>query len=226
MAVFSVFCNLARVRCGKKTAQAAPARSGATTAVMAVVTLLAGIGAAHADDNERLRLSSAGPGSLRVEGSLWGARFDLRPPAASDDGATLRRSGWQLLGDYHFRTIGGLRATGGLLGSSSRPAALAPNLPGASRLQMRHGSHPGLGEMAASGRLWQGESEASTVPYLGLGYSIGNPAAGWGLSADLGLRASRETADVRLGQSDNTSADWPQTLRLRPMLQFGVSYSF
>ncbi len=226
MAVFSVFCNLARVRCGKKTAQAAPARSGATTAVMAVVTLLAGIGAAHADDNERLRLSSAGPGSLRVEGSLWGARFDLRPPAASDDGATLRRSGWQLLGDYHFRTIGGLRATGGLLGSSSRPAALAPSLPGASRLQMRHGSHPGLGEMAASGRLWQGESEASTAPYLGLGYSIGNPAAGWGLSADLGLRASRETADVRLGQSDNTSADWPQTLRLRPMLQFGVSYSF
>lgn len=226
MAVFSVFCNLARVRCGKKTAQAAPARSGATTAVMAVVTLLAGIGAAHADDNERLRLSSAGPGSLRVEGSLWGARFDLRPPAASDDGATLRRSGWQLLGDYHFRTIGGLRATGGLLGSSSRPAALAPNLPGASRLQMRHGSHPGLGEMAASGRLWQGESEASTAPYLGLGYSIGNPAAGWGLSADLGLRASRETADVRLGQNDNTSADWPQTLRLRPMLQFGVSYSF
>lgn len=226
MAVFSVFSNLARVRCGNTAAQTAPARSVAATAVMVALTWLAGTVAAHADDNERLRLSSAGPGSLRVEGSLWGARFDLRPPASSEDGSTLRRSGWQLLGDYHFRTIGGLRATGGLLGSSARPATLTPSLPGASRLQMRHGNPPGLGEMAASGRLWQGESEASTATYLGLGYSIGNPAAGWGLSADLGLRASRETADVRLGQGDNSGADWPQTLRLRPMLQVGVSYSF
>jgi hypothetical protein len=224
MAMFSVFSSLARVRCGQKTAHAAPARMGATASV--AIALLAGTGAAHADEIDRTRLSNAGPGSLRVEGSPWGARFDLRAPVTGEGGATLRRSGWQLLGDYHFRTIGGLRATGGLLGSSTRPAALAPNLPAASRMQMRRGSHQGLGEMAASGRLWQGESEASTATYLGLGYSVGNPAAGWGLSADLGLRASRETTEVRLGQGDNTSADWPQTLRLRPMLQFGVSYSF
>ena len=222
MVVRSVFKSLTRIRGGQRSVRVA-----ALMAAMCVMPATAAEGErAHYTVEPGARILRTGPGSLRVDGSSWAARVDLGLPASNEDGLALRRPGWQLLGDYYFSAIGGLRATGGLLGSPARPASLSPGLPAAHRLPSRHANSPGLGEMAARGRLWPGEGDTSTATYLGLGYSTGSAAAGWGMSADFGLLALREAVGVRLGHDDNTSADWPQTLRLRPMLQVGVSYSF
>jgi hypothetical protein len=216
MVALSVFSSLACMHSGQRSGKRMCALMAALMAALCVTP-------ATAADGDRAKgytvepgayILTTGPGSLRVDGRSWAARIDLPSP------------GWQLLGDYYFSVIGGLRATGGLLGSSTRPASLVPGLPGVRRLQSRHTTSPGLGEMAASGRLWQGESDTNTATYLGLGYSTGRTGAGWGLSADFGLLALREAAGVRLGYDNNASADWPQTLRLRSMLQVGVSYSF
>jgi hypothetical protein len=222
MAMRSVFKSLTRIRGGQGFVRVA-----ALMAALCVMPALAAeVERAHYTVEPGARILKTGPGSLRVDGSSWAARVDLGLPASSEDGVALRRPGWQLLGDYYFSAIGGLRATGGLLGSPARATNLSPSLPATRRLPARHANSPGLGEMAARGRLWPGEGDTSTATYLGLGYSTGSAATGWGLSADLGLLALREAVGVRLGSDDNTSADWPQTLRLRPMLQVGVSYSF
>jgi hypothetical protein len=49
-------------------------------------------------------------------------------------------------------------------------------------------------------------------------------ATTWGVSADLGLMAASPRSAVRLGQQglDDTLRE----LRLAPMLQFGVSYTY
>jgi hypothetical protein len=65
---------------------------------------------------------------------------------------------------------------------------------------------------------------AGAVPYLGVGYTGLSLRGGWGFSADVGLVGS----GVRLGRSVNgTQADeLLRELRLTPILQLGVSYSF
>lgn len=177
---------------------------------------------ARADDVDQTRLTM-GPGSLRVNTQAWAARFDLRMDAAGIESTTLRRQRWQLLGDYYFARFGGLRATGGLLGQTALPVDAGVNAARAAGLQAtRHG--PTLGERAAAGQLWPTVGEAGTATYFGLGYSSGS--AGWGLSADFGLLALRESSGVRLDRNGTGSADWPRELRLRPMLQLGVSYAF
>jgi hypothetical protein len=214
MAPFSGFSSLARICSPKKSA---PAVQAVMTALLA--TLCAAPASATEAESARrgvepgARTITVGPGSLRVDSSAWAARLDLRLPAASDDG--IGRAGWQLLGDYYFSALGGLRATGGVLGQSA-----------VGRQPSRLSARANLGEMASHGRLWQNSSDAGTATYVGLGYSSTRAAAGWGLSADLGLLALRESAGVRLGSGDPAGADWPQELRLRPMLQLGVSYSF
>lgn len=175
-------------------------------------------------DFESARLSVA-PGSLRVDARQWAARLDLRLPASDGIGPEAGRPSWQLMGDYYFPDAHGLRATGGVLGPSPRGGAERPE--GADPSRWIGGLKPGAGAgLGLSGLLDLSASDQGPSTYVGLGYSRPPALSGWGLSADLGLLALREPAQVRLGQNGPGTGDWPRSLRLRPLLQVGVSYAF
>jgi hypothetical protein len=157
----------------------------------------------------------------------WSARLD----SPASHGATATWSADMAMGDglnlqhaalsnIFFGRIAGLRATGGMLGLSRSTAG---------RMLVNGGSNlpPGLDRPGTSTG-FEGPSQA--LPYLGLGYSsrwLTGPtsaATTWGVSADLGLMAASPRSAVRLGQQglDDTLRE----LRLAPMLQFGVSYTY
>ena len=134
-----------------------------------------------------------------------------------------------LVGDYYFdapglrlpASLGGLRATGGLLAGSR---GLAWGMGSA----LRPSSHFGLawtGGLSAQ----MGDSTPDPLPYVGLGYTGMSLKGGWGISADLGLVAEYSAATARPTRSlfgvqgmDNAVRD----LRLSPVLQIGISYAF
>jgi hypothetical protein len=142
-------------------------------------------------------------------------------------------SSLSLMGDYYLRpslsqlTLGGLRATGGLM------------------LGQRNGlwglSSPQIGTMSAERRNASAShdpynpnyTEFSTTPYLGIGYSGTSATFGrsgnWGFTADLGLMSLSPSALGRVGRvaagSQNLD-DMVRDLRLSPVLQLGFSYSF
>lgn len=135
----------------------------------------------------------------------------------------------RLLGDYYLtgpgfgseQVSGGLRVTSGLV---MGPRDSTHALP-AARLDAgwAGGLHEGgfaLGDRS-NGRI--------TLPYLGLGYTSWSARAGWGLSADIGLGGVRPGERVRLGAGGPTAAQVENVLndlRLSPVIQLGVSYSF
>ena len=138
-----------------------------------------------------------------------------------------------LLGDYYFRTpwfdgssaLRGFRATSGLVIGTPNYALAATSPLG------RNATSLSLGRV--QGALGQGADPASdsggAVPYLGFGYSGLIARSGWGISADLGLVAQNPGGSVRLGHAFNGTMpldDALHELRLSPVLQLGVSYSF
>lgn len=148
-------------------------------------------------------------------------RFDL---SVAQPGTAQARA--RLLGDYYLSgpvfggegASGGLRLTSGLaVGPRDGTAALPPtrlggglswNLPEGGGLADRHGARVAL-------------------PYIGLGYT--GLAAGWGLSADIGLGGLRPGERVRFGAGNPTAAQFENLLndlRLAPVIQLGVSYAF
>jgi hypothetical protein len=144
----------------------------------------------------------------------WGAEASGNAP---------RVDSLSVLGDYYFAPAGrsgGFRATSGLiigtpshrsLGSLGAPA-YSPVAPAATRL---------------SGD--QLERERAALPYLGLGYSRMSGRAGWGFSADIGLIARQPGSAVRLGRVLGGSQPLDELLRemrLSPLVNLGVSYSF
>jgi hypothetical protein len=146
--------------------------------------------------------------------------------------APLERSGLQvggvgLLGDVYFGAarpapgtpVTGFRATSGvligarspLLGQAGTPdrrlfgAAPAPNSP----------LEPTL--------------DSATVPYLGIGYNNLWAKSGWSFSADLGVVSQSPGNVVRFGRVFGGSQgldDVVRDMRLAPVVQLGVSYSF
>ncbi len=67
----------------------------------------------------------------------------------------------------------------------------------------------------------------TSLSYLGIGYSGQSLRGGWGFSADLGLVSSLSLGGLRLGASRNSGAeDLLRDLRLKPVLQLGLSYSY
>ncbi|MDP4299792.1 hypothetical protein [Leptothrix discophora] len=195
-------------------------------------------GIARADDPEdrsaTLQLR-AEPGSLRLDGRSWVARFALGP--GDPDPRVLRsgRAGWQLLGDYYFggaRADGlagasaGLRATGGWIGLTSATARAAGD--GWSASGSSAGLRPVMPAMHTM-PLWGQVREAGTVTYLGLGYSLGADRSGWGVKADVGLMSTRDgSGGLRLNRSGASMDDSSAVgdLRWLPLLQVGVSYAF
>ncbi|UXH77761.1 hypothetical protein [Roseateles amylovorans] len=167
--------------------------------------------------------------------SSWQARLQLSQSLDDVNASYDARRGSRvlsanLLGDYYLTgsglgrdTRGGLRATGGLM---LGPMSLVQSSSG---LALGRGStltsyfsvgQRGLSLLAAPER----ENSLPMSSYVGVGYTSYSLRGGWGFSADLGVLANNTPA-LRLGNSlpqDDTSRD----MRFKPVLQFGVSYSF
>ncbi len=138
------------------------------------------------------------------------------------DDAPARLNSLSLLGDYYLtgalghRSAGGIRATSGVL--LGPRATLWGSLPSGGLFQVDR--RPGAPDAAG---------ENHTVPYLGVGYTGLSLRGGWGLSVDLGLMALHPRSATQLGGVLTGSQSLDNTLRelrLSPILQLGVSYSF
>lgn len=156
------------------------------------------------------------------------ARFALNEPT---DGAATGRApvrGAILLGDYYFASLkalwlaphGGFRATSGLM-FGTRTLAVAE-----STAAGRAGSRLSLAVQLSRGAP---ETGNGTVPYLGIGYTGLSLKGGWGFSADFGLTAENPAGAMRFGRAlfgTQGVESALRELRLSPLLQLGVSYSF
>ena len=144
------------------------------------------------------------------------ARFDARIVASPSwradllpfERSGLRIGGVGLLGDVYFggaatdrrASAAGFRATSGIVIGSRAPFGLA-----------------------------DASADISTVPYVGVGYSNAWPKSGWRFNADLGV-VSRSPGNVtgigRVVGGSQSLDDLVRDLRLAPVVQLGVSYSF
>ena len=155
--------------------------------------------------------------------------------AAAPPVGTASLGGWSVLGDYYFSRSGahedaasGFRATSGVfLGSrlgiwgGHSQAVLSNSLISVERHSFSLLAPPQGAEGA--------NAESATLPYLGLGYSIGSLKSGWGFSADLGLLAQSPGSVARFGRAfggGQSLDDALREMRLSPLLQVGVSYPF
>jgi hypothetical protein len=171
----------------------------------------------------------------------WQARLSLgtggplfRADPMNVDNAGLKVSAATLLGDYYFarslRGVGsgsGFRATSGmLLGTHATSLLSTPPSVGLNgrAFNVEHRSIGGLSvPPAADG------ADLGAVPYLGLGYTGLAGKGGWGFSADVGLMALSPNSAVKLGRVFNGNQsldDVLREMRLAPLVQVGVSYSF
>ena len=160
------------------------------------------------------------------------ARFDARvlplgAPQWKSELAPYERSGLKLgrlgiVGDMYFGSgvasseHGGFRATGGLVAGTRQFSS-------ATSLDRRAISPPGVASTSDPA------IDSSTVPYLGVGYSNAWPKSGWRLSADLGLVSYSPGSATGVGRvlgGSQSLDDLVRDLRLAPVLQLGVSYSF
>jgi hypothetical protein len=178
----------------------------------------------------------------RVPWARFQSRIAYAPgaPGWRADLAPAERTGLQvgsvgLLGDVYFgstptpqaSSVGGFRATSGLL-IGARNTALGAV------------ATPTSGLLATDRRLFGASAGAftypadptvdnTTVPYIGIGYSNLWPKSGWRFSADLGVVSQSPGNMVRFGRVFNGSQsldDVVRDMRLAPVVQLGVSYSF
>lgn len=161
----------------------------------------------------------------------WQARIAVQTASVSPlslsrllEGSPAPR-GWQggaLLGDYYFATpaFGSFRASGGLMIGGTGGAPL---------LSAAAGARVGLTVQASGYAAKPGTEAAGTVPYVGLGFT----SAPWwdvlSVTADLGWVAEQPSAAGAVGRAifGNQGKDnaWRE-LRLSPVLQVGLRYSF
>lgn len=146
---------------------------------------------------------------LRVDGTTLAPRIQGRIGLGTQAHNWSGQAG-VVLGDYYFGNIrlgagdvsGGFRATSGLL-LGQRASVLG-----------------------APGNVQRTVNETwSAMPYVGIGWTSVSARKGWGLTADLGLAARTSTGGLRVG-TVQTLDDLLRDLRLNPILQLGVSYSF
>lgn len=195
------------------------------------------LGSAHAvDAGTGLSLDAGGSGWAPWQGRiaittgtpLWRAEL-LR-----NESFGLKVQGLGLMGDYYFshsqlgpRGAGGFRATSGVLigNATSLWATQPPSGIGGGGLSVRQRNSSLFTGIAGS----EPPSESTTVPYIGVGYTGLSLKGGWGFAADVGLKARQPGSAMRLGRVMNGSQSFDELvreLRLTPVLQLGVSYSF
>lgn len=186
--------------------------------------------------------SQADPGgatSLRLTspaGGLWvrGKRFGQTTPAESASLGNPTEPSWRLLGSYDLPRASGLRASGGMIGVSRRTAL------GNASMQDSQRWDSGLTRGWIEGtRVTDTAAQAGhvSVPYAGISYTTASVFGGerglasstWSFNIDLGVMALAPRSAVRLGSTGATQDrldDMLRELRLSPLLQLGVSYSF
>jgi hypothetical protein len=181
------------------------------------------------------------PSSDSLPWARWQARLAFGAPGAAwragldgFDRTGLSVSGVSLMGDYYFsRSLAaggiatGFRATSGLIVGprsalwTARPGGGVPT--GLFSVDRRLLDAPsGLSSP-------DGVTDNATLPYLGVGYSGLSLRGGWSVSADLGLVAFAPSNAVKLGRvlgGTQGLDDMLRDLRLSPVIQLGVSYSF
>lgn len=171
-------------------------------------------------------------GGDRLSWARWQGRLSLvtttDPWRLGVEGPAVKLSA-RLMGDYYFARSstghdrpGGLRATSGLI-FGPRSVALVGQPAPTSGSAFSIGSRS-IGRSAAP---YAGDSvgETATLPYLGIGYTGLSPRSGWGFSADLGLIAKSPGNSPRVGGGPSVD-ELVRDMRMTPLLQFGVSYSF
>lgn len=162
----------------------------------------------------------------------------MKNGTSASDGTGLQVNGLSVMGDVYFgaasasgkASAGGFRATSGVIlgarGTLWGTQALAPASGLLSVDRRLFGpSAPGLGYATDSNN----DGSSGTLPYVGIGYSSLAGRGGWSFSADLGLVSLSPGNAVRLGRvfgGGQNLDDVVRDMRLTPVLQLGVSYSF
>lgn len=176
------------------------------------------------------------PNTDTLPWSRWQTRLALGSPAPLwRAGLEGDRSGWgvgsaTLMGDYYFSrslaaggTSSGFRATSGLIVGPRTPLWTA-----------RPAGLSATGLLSVDRRLFEPTTgfdvpDTATLPYVGVGYSGLSLRGGWSVSADLGLVALTPGHAVKLGRvlgGTQGLDELLRDLRLSPVIQLGVSYSF
>jgi hypothetical protein len=142
-----------------------------------------------------------------------------------EHGASAARGvqGGSLLGDYVFATpsFGNFRATSGVMLGAPGGAPVFSAMP-AARV------HINVLDNGLAGGSWAADGP-STQPYLGLGYSSASLWRSLSVSADVGLVAARPAGLAGVGRAmlgNQAMEAAVRDLRLAPVLQLGVRYSF
>ncbi|HEY2977493.1 MAG TPA: hypothetical protein VGJ35_05960 [Burkholderiaceae bacterium] len=182
---------------------------------------------AHADEGAGLVLP-------RLQGRIR-LGMGVEPGVADLSGSSLARiSGASLLGDYYFSRFSagpgeasGFRATTGVFLGSQLGLWGGPGVTSSSLLSVE--SHSFSLAVPVRGVDNGASQDAGAVPYLGLGYSGLSLKGGLSFSADLGLMALNPGNAIRLGRvigGGQSVDELVRDLRLSPVIQVGVSYSF
>jgi hypothetical protein len=164
----------------------------------------------------------------RIQGrlTLGVSSATLYSESTGFDAGAPRLNSVSLLGDYYLSrslgggSTGGLRATSGVL--LGPRATLWGGLPSQGLFQIDRRAGAGSPTLDTG-------ADGSTVPYLGIGYTSVSLRGSWGMSFDLGLMAMSPRATGQFGSVLNGTQSLDTTLRelrLSPILQLGVSYSF
>lgn len=181
------------------------------------------------------------PNADRVPWARFQSRVAYAPgaPGWRAELAPFERTGLQvgsvgLLGDVYFgstpavrESAAGFRATSGIL-------------VGARSAWLNSVAAPSSGLLSTDRRLFGASAnplaypadsagENSTLPYIGIGYSNLSTKSGWHFSADLGVVSQSPGNVVRFGRVVSGSQsldDVVRDMRLAPVVQLGVSYSF
>jgi hypothetical protein len=152
------------------------------------------------------------------------ALVDYPAIASAQDYAPL---GASLGGDYYFSKD--LAAVGRLPSGFRASGALLIRQPGVSLSDLAWQSRA-VTSLAAPQRLSSpGTQGISTMPYLGIGYSDYSLKTGWGFWADIGLVLQGPGNTFGMGRvlsGSQSVDDLVHELRMSPLLQLGVNYSF
>ena len=166
--------------------------------------------------------------SMGTQAPLW------RPALGGVEAVGLKVNGVTLMADYYFRPApGGTGIAGGFRATSGVILGQRPTLWLGQPVVSAPGAAFSVDRRLLSGptALVPGDAGADlvSVPYLGVGYTGLSNRNGWSLSADLGLVAMSPGNAIRLGRvlgGTQSLDELLRDMRLAPVVQLGVSYSF
>ena len=196
----------------------------------ALLALLCAAGLAAADSGLKVGAPGGIWSDVQTKLRFSAAVMDTTTPQAGYPAMAVAQEyvplGASLGGDYYFSTDlaagqppSGFRASGALL--IRQPGVSLADLAWQSRATTSLGTPLRLSDPANQG--------ISAMPYLGVGYSDYSLKTGWGFWADLGLvvqSPGNALGMTRVLSGSQSVDDLVRELRLSPMLQLGVNYSF